>query len=105
MAFPAKQLLSTRATLVGALAVGVSVGALAAPQVSVTNYGTTADGRAVHAYTLTNDHSVSAKILDYGGIIAELNAPDRRGQVKKKRTIYTVIRMEPSHCFVIVLPS
>ena len=82
MAFPAKQLLSTRATLVGALAVGVSVGALAAPQVSVTNYGTTADGRAVHAYTLTNDHSVSAKILDYGGIIAELNAPDRRGQVK-----------------------
>jgi aldose 1-epimerase len=36
----------------------------------------------VHAYTLTNDHSVSAKILDYGGIIAELNAPDRRGQVK-----------------------
>jgi len=25
---------------------------------------------------------VSAKILDYGGIIAELNAPDRRGRVK-----------------------
>jgi len=82
MVFPAKQLVSTRATLVGALAVGVSVGALAAPQVSVSDYGTTADGRAVHVYTLTNDHAVSAKILDYGGIIAELNAPDRRGQVK-----------------------
>lgn len=59
-----------------------SGGALAAPQVSVSDYGTTADGRAVHVYTLTNDHGMSARILDYGGIIAELNAPDRRGQVK-----------------------
>src|ERR1700728_1287421 len=82
MAFPAKQLVSIRATLVGVLAVGVSVGALAAPQVSVSDYGTTADGRAVHVYTLTNDHAVSAKILDYGGIIAEFNAPDLSGQVK-----------------------
>jgi aldose 1-epimerase len=82
MAFCAKQLVSLRPTLVGVLAVGVSVGALAAPQVSVSDYGTTADGRAVHVYTLTNDHAVSARILDYGGIIAELNAPDRRGQVK-----------------------
>jgi aldose 1-epimerase len=71
-----------RATLGGALAVAVSVGALAAPQVSVSDYGTTADGRAVHVYTLSNDHDVSAKILDYGGIIAELNAPDHSGQVK-----------------------
>jgi aldose 1-epimerase len=82
MAFPAKQLVSIRTALVGVLAVGVSVDALAAPQVSVSDYGTTTDGMAVHAYTLTNDHAVSAKILDYGGIIAELNAPDRRGQVK-----------------------
>ncbi len=71
-----------RATLGGALAVAVSVGALAAPQVSVSDYGTTADGRTVHVYTLSNDHDVSAKILDYGGIIAELNAPDLSGQVK-----------------------
>ena len=58
----------------------VSATALSAPQVSVSDYGVTADGRAVHVYTLSNDHTVSAKILDYGGIIAELNAPDRRGQ-------------------------
>lgn len=66
----------------GCLAICVSAGALAAPKVSVADYGVTADGRAVHVYTLTNDHSVSAKILDYGGIIAEFNAPDRHGQVK-----------------------
>lgn len=64
------------------LATSVSAGALAAPKVSVSDYGVTADGRAVHVYTLSNDHSVSAKVLDYGGIITELNAPDRHGQVK-----------------------
>jgi aldose 1-epimerase len=82
MAFSPRQLMLVRATLGGALAVAVSVGALAAPQVSVSAYGTTADGRAVHVYTLSNDHDVSAKVLDYGGIIAELNAPDLSGQVK-----------------------
>jgi aldose 1-epimerase len=66
-------------TLGGVLAMWVGSAALAAPQVKVSDYGTTADGKAVHAYTLTNDHAVSAKILDYGGIIAELNAPDRQG--------------------------
>jgi aldose 1-epimerase len=59
-----------------------SCSALAAPQVNVSDYGVTADGKAAHAYTLSNDHAISARILDYGGIIAELNAPDRRGQVK-----------------------
>jgi aldose 1-epimerase len=53
----------------------------AAPRVTVSDFGTTADGRAVHVYTLANDHLVSAKILDYGGTIMELNAPDRRGKV------------------------
>ncbi len=73
---PPKQLVS------GLLAICSSAGALSAPQVSVNGYGVTADGRAVHSYTLTNDHGVSARILDYGGTITELNAPDRRGQVK-----------------------
>jgi aldose 1-epimerase len=71
-----------RVTLGGVLAIGVSAGALAAPRVSVSDYGVTADGRAVHVYTLSNDHSVSARILDYGGIIAELDAPDRQGRIK-----------------------
>jgi len=71
-----------RVTLGGMFAMWVGASALAAPRVSVSDYGVTADGRAVHVYTLSNDHGVSAKILDYGGIISELNAPDRRGQSK-----------------------
>ncbi len=64
------------------VAIAVCAPASGAPQVSVNDYGVTADGRAVHVYTLSNDHSVSARILDYGGIIAELDAPDRHGQVR-----------------------
>jgi aldose 1-epimerase len=79
MLFP--QSVLVRATLGGVLAV-CSAGAPAAPQVSVSDYGVTADGRAVHVYTLTNEHAVSARILDYGGIIAEFDAPDRHGQIK-----------------------
>ena len=59
-----------------------SCNALAAPQVSVSDYGVTAAGKTVHVYTLSNDHAVTARILDYGGIIAGIDAPDRRGQVK-----------------------
>jgi aldose 1-epimerase len=71
----------SQSTLWGLLAFSVGAVAVAAPQLGVSDYGVTADGRTVHAYTLKNDHGVSAKILDYGGIIAELNAPDRRGRV------------------------
>jgi aldose 1-epimerase len=70
------------ATLGGVLAICAGAGALAAPHVSVSDFGVTADGKAVHVYTLSNDHSVSARILDYGGIIAELNAPDRSGKTR-----------------------
>jgi aldose 1-epimerase len=76
---PLKQLVLT---LGGLVAIWVSASAVATPKVGVADYGVAADGRAVHVYTLSNDHAVSAKILDYGGIIAELNAPDRSGQIK-----------------------
>ncbi len=64
----------------GVLAIGMASSALAAPQVSVSDYGMTADGRAVRAYTLSNAHGMSVKVLDYGGTIAEINAPDRQGK-------------------------
>ncbi len=70
------------AALAGLLALSVSTAGLAAPRVSVSDYGVTADGRAVHVYTLSNDHAVSAKILDYGGIITEFNAPNRHGRIR-----------------------
>ena len=59
---------------------GVTTATMAAPKVSVSDYGVTAEGKTVHVYTLGNAQGMSAKILDYGGIICELNAPDRNGK-------------------------
>jgi aldose 1-epimerase len=42
-------------------------------------YGTTADGRAVEEYTLTNAHGVEVHIITYGGIITSIRVPDRDG--------------------------
>src|SRR3954463_2068872 len=60
----------------------VATATMAAPKVSVSDYGVTADGKTVHVYTLSNAQGMSAKILDYGGIISELNAPDRNGKLQ-----------------------
>ncbi|MEN8128386.1 MAG: aldose epimerase family protein [Planctomycetota bacterium] len=43
--------------------------------------GQTRDGKAVQLYTLTNDNGMVAKITNYGGIIVELWAPDRDGDL------------------------
>lgn len=42
-------------------------------------FGILYDGREVFAYTLTNAGGMSVKILDYGGTVVELRAPDKNG--------------------------
>jgi len=42
-------------------------------------FGQLPDGRAITQFTLTNARGMVAKIIDYGGIITELHAPDRDG--------------------------
>jgi aldose 1-epimerase len=49
--------------------------------VTKTDFGRTADGRAVDLYTLTNAHGVVAKIITYGGIVTELHVPDKAGKM------------------------
>jgi len=48
-------------------------------KVTCTKFGETADGKVVRAYTLVNTHGLSAKILDFGGVIYEMNVPDKDG--------------------------
>lgn len=45
--------------------------------ISTSVFGKLQDGREVTAYTITNRFMSSVKILDLGGIITELNIPDR----------------------------
>ena len=45
-----------------------------------SDFGKTADGKAVDLYTLTNKHGLVAKVTNYGGILTELHVPDKSGQ-------------------------
>jgi aldose 1-epimerase len=67
------------------LAAGILVAALAGPayagSVKEAVFGTTPDGGTVHVFTLTNNKGMHAKVLDYGGIICDVEAPGRDGKM------------------------
>lgn len=48
--------------------------------VSKSAFGKLPDGAQVELYTLKNSHSVTVKIMTYGGIITSLQTPDRQGK-------------------------
>jgi aldose 1-epimerase len=49
--------------------------------VSKAPYGTLADGTAIDQFTLANKRGMTVKIITYGGIVTEINTPDRKGAV------------------------
>ena len=49
--------------------------------VDSADFGTTKDGIPVHIFTLTNGHGLRAQVLDYGGIVCSVEAPDRNGKL------------------------
>ena len=49
-------------------------------EIQKSSYGTLPDGRQVDLYTLKNTHGMVCKISTYGGIITELDVPDRHGK-------------------------
>jgi aldose 1-epimerase len=50
--------------------------------VSITKapYGVLADGTAIDQYTLANHSGMTVKIITYGGIVTEIDTPDRHGK-------------------------
>jgi aldose 1-epimerase len=44
-------------------------------------FGTTQDGQAVAIFTLTNLQGMRVRFLSYGGVIAEIDVPDRAGRL------------------------
>jgi aldose 1-epimerase len=53
----------------------------AAQRVTVSEFGRLADGRAVHEYLLDGGTGLRVRVLDYGGIIRSIEAPDAAGHV------------------------
>jgi aldose 1-epimerase len=60
---------------------GLTAQAACAAEVARAPYGVTAGGAPVEIFTLKNDHGMSVKLLSLGGIITQVNVPDRAGQV------------------------
>jgi len=51
------------------------------PDYNRTRFGSLPDGTPVDAYTLSNAHRMSVRVLSYGGIVQALRVPDRDGQL------------------------
>ncbi len=73
---------ATAAILAAAgLMAGPLVGPARAGTVEQKVFGTTRDGQDVHIFTLTNNKGMRAQVLDYGGIICDVEAPGRDGKM------------------------
>ena len=71
-----------RASMIAAVLAAASTGgtANAAATLDRAPYGTTQGGQAVDIFTMTNDHGVRVRFLSFGGIITEIDVPDRAGR-------------------------
>lgn len=64
-----------------ALMLTTIVSAAHAGTIEKTSFGTSKDGRQVDLYTMTNPHGMVVKFMTYGGVITEIDVPDRNGQI------------------------
>ena len=53
----------------------------AAARLDRAPYGTTQAGQAVDILTMTNDHGLRVRFLSFGGVITEIDVPDRTGRL------------------------
>jgi aldose 1-epimerase len=70
-----------RAAALAATVNALITGAAMAGTVASEAFGTTKEGGKVELYTLTNASGASVKFMTYGGIITEINVPDRAGRL------------------------
>src|ERR1043165_7797013 len=69
-------------------------------RVEEKDFGKTGDGEAVKQFTLRNSKGMVAKIISYGGIITDLEVPDKSGKtvnvVLGKNDLQTYLKGFPS---------
>jgi aldose 1-epimerase len=67
--------------IAAAMAAAITSGtAIDAATLDHAPYGTTQDGQAVDIVTMTNDHGLRVRFLSLGGVITEIDVPDRTGR-------------------------
>ena len=52
-----------------------------AMKISTEQFGVMPDGANVELFSLSNGHGMAVRIINYGGIIAQLHVPDRHGEM------------------------
>jgi aldose 1-epimerase len=68
--------------IAAALAAAISGrAATAAATLDRAPYGATQGGHAVDIFTMTNDHGLRVRFLSFGGVITEIDTPDRAGRL------------------------
>lgn len=72
---------SSQAIAVAAVAAVLAPAGLLAATLDQAAFGTTEDGKPVAIYTMTNDHGMRVRFMSYGGVITEIDAPDRAGRL------------------------
>ncbi len=70
---------------IATMAVGLGANGAHAAEATRTLFGTTPDGVAVEAITLTASHGISARVISYGATLQALLLPDRMGRSKRRR--------------------
>jgi aldose 1-epimerase len=73
--------LTSASLTLAALLAGCASAAKSPSAASSRTYGTLSDGTVVTAYKLSNANGMTTEILDYGGIMLGLTAPDRNGNL------------------------
>ncbi|MEQ1642752.1 MAG: aldose epimerase family protein [Pyrinomonadaceae bacterium] len=63
------------------LIIGATMTATAKPKTDKKPFGSTADGKPVDVYTLTNSKGTEARIITYGGTVVSLKVPDKSGKL------------------------
>lgn len=48
--------------------------------IQISEYGVTSKGDSVKKYTLTNKNGMKVEVINFGGIITSLTAPDKNGK-------------------------
>ncbi|MDQ4086862.1 MAG: galactose mutarotase [Pseudomonadota bacterium] len=69
-----------RAALAALAALTPAVAVAQPAGVEIRSYGVTASGEEVHQYTLRGDQGLVVRFLSYGGIITDIEVPDRAGR-------------------------
>jgi aldose 1-epimerase len=72
---------ASRLASIGAVVLALGFANCAAAEVKVTDFGKTADGTVVKAYTITNKNGAVVKLLSRGATLAEWHVPDKSGKM------------------------